>query len=453
MIIEHFSSRLFTLGGSSAPTAAELAYPISSAQALEFLLNPAYGMINTTDLSANAGNVLTFGALASTASKACPASPACGSVLTKFYTLYPSFNVGDNTATLVRIGQLAKYFFSDPALSQAAIGYKSANVNGRGSGLLLTRTVAQWTFGVPDLLLGGASVGFFSNATNEEATLAKRDNYDTVQTGKYNRSLIGQFSKVGDATGNNVYPKHVDYRGTDGSKFKMNVKSTDPLEALVTQLARPFKLKGDKTKVDIAGIPTYHFGMDPEENKVNPDYLMSSEGLFNASTVPANSGLPFVFTRSKFLGCDANLKLAETWGVSPTADDDVGVWVEPYTGRTLKGHLRLQLNFAIPASSFNYYNALTWPTAAGGNNQLMPLLIADEYGEITPSDADKLKNIFKKIKIATAAVTAILIILGGILLVVGGLLCSKALKAENSASTTPAGELQEMPAAKKRQAF
>ncbi len=359
------------------------------------------------------------------------------------YTLFCASAGSDSTAILQAY---ALYQHMDLTAKGAYAAYSnpaSAALQGMTAlGPVVTKTAREWAFGKPEFLLAtllqltanmtaadareasGSLTAFFGNKTDEVKEAAKTGVSYRFQTGKYNASLIGQYMQYEGKVSITSYPKQIPVRGTTGTVNGMNLVAGQDLLAFVTQVQRTLLLSSSSSLVDVKGVPTIRFTLKDNETNPNPDYDVRYKAVFNISAT--TSGSPLALTKPYFLDAPAELNLTSRWAQrAPAADvDDTIIFVEPRTGLALKGNLRLQINAYQPRrGAYNVFNPNMFASAATGEQDLLPLVAADENAVVSDDDAAKLKNALAKAKSAPAALAGVLIGVGALMLIFGGLCC------------------------------
>jgi hypothetical protein len=452
---------LFTLGSlpGSPPSS------IGPTQVGDLLGNPTTGWVPSVATAALcvgrpglcAKPVVRFLDLALKVKLACAPGVMPCAPLSAIYALNPSFALLGDAGAYAAVMAMFWFLMGHPSASQAALGYASFTGSGAvGLAHIGTHSVDDTAFGFT-WSPGGVPTffpGLFNNDTNEAVTLANNKR-DAILTGKNDESKAYQFTMVNNVTKVTSYSTPLDVVGSSGTRNKMKLRATQPLTVFVSQIMRPLNLTAPAALVKVKGIPTLNFTPSAAALAKKPEYDMPGDALFNISSLAR--GLPTWLSLPRFFGADRSLGAA--WGLPAPeqAVDGVSVMAEPFSGVALKANLRLQVNYNVPGPAFNWFTKpTTWPnvTNPGTNGgSLIPILSADEHGEITDADAEKLRKTFKKLAVASAAITGALVGIGALLLLLGGLVCAKSLKSKSAATLTPHTELQDKNAPQSRPGF
>eukprot|EP00161_Ancyromonas_sigmoides_P008679 TRINITY_DN2164_c0_g1_i4.p1 TRINITY_DN2164_c0_g1~~TRINITY_DN2164_c0_g1_i4.p1 ORF type:complete len:660 (-),score=353.98 TRINITY_DN2164_c0_g1_i4:66-2045(-) len=326
------------------------------------------------------------------------------------------------------------------------------NKGNTGTGVLVTHTVREWLYDFTDPLLAqmltllganpaAARVPLFANQT--DAAAQALDEFYIFETGKNNKSAIGQYVQYEGKRTIEAYTPAKVVRGTNGVRNGMELSQADPLEVFVTQVQRPVLLSVDEDNTyDVKGITTFRYALASGESAVNAGNRVSVQGLFPIDHI--SSGIPIVLTKSRFL----DSAMAGAYGIKAESEtDDTIVYVEPFTGRTMRANLRLQINVAIPGSVLDGEQHGAMGRGAFFSAQavtVVPLVTVDEFGLVEDEDASDFKDAVYGTRTVIIAVTAALCAIGGITMIVGGFLCSRAMKREAS-DVTPMTRMNEHP--------
>ncbi len=178
-------------------------------------------------------------------------------------------------------------------------------------------------------------------------------------------------------------------RGTRGLQFNPDLGENEKLEVFIEDIQRCVYL-AHQSETIYKGITLYHFILDPamlQNSTLNPSnapyYQFDFVGIFNETRV---FGIPIFASKPNFLDADQRI-IESISGIHPNRDDhETFLDVEPISGATFHVHKRLQINLKLePVVKESW--GMKLPSIL-----FVPLSWADEYAEISDSDASKFRS-------------------------------------------------------------
>jgi hypothetical protein len=258
-------------------------------------------------------------------------------------------------------------------------------VNNWSSGLITTRNVEEWLFTANDTLVyqqdpARAAVNIFDNIHNiSEAIEVGTDRY-TIKTGKGDINDVYNHIKFNGQEEITLWAKSIDVKGTDGTQFAPGISQEDDLEVFSSDFMRTLEFDFRKT-TSIYDIELYHYKFDDDTFKPDSDYYMYIDGCANIYPM---QGIPAYLSKPHFLGGDPILTSSVS-GMNPDeGDHDTYFDVEPITGITMKGRVRIQVNFMTSQTDLWYPNI---------TEAMMPILWFEDRSEITKELAEEFKDL------------------------------------------------------------
>ncbi|XP_046852808.1 lysosome membrane protein 2-like [Xenia sp. Carnegie-2017] len=235
--------------------------------------------------------------------------------------------------------------------------------------------------------------------------------------------------------------------GTNGRRFKPFLEKHDTLNAFIKEICRSLRISYDSS-TSVRDIDLYRYIVRKEEllnGNVNPNnkgFCVTGPtkaclptGLLDVMNCRGGStGTPFIASTPHFY--DGDPKLSELFDLKPDKEKHgTYVAVEPNTGITMQGHLRLQLNFPvsksqdIPRILLNNVSDILY----------IPVFYTDDFAEISEEDADDFKTNVLLPKLIAEAMPYVMIGLGALLLLIAVVILivcrsSRAAQAELSGS-------------------
>jgi len=173
--------------------------------------------------------------------------------------------------------------------------------------------------------------------------------------------------------------------------FSNGVGSNSKLPLWVPELFRMGELTYVKDS-NVKGIDSLRFHIGDESLAPNPIYSMQYSGVIDQhcplNGVPISLTLPHFLRATNLTGANSSTQLPVSDRVLPTtlyegASDDYEALldIDPVSGATLRGYLRLQVN----ARS-------NLPTSGGAMGKLLPVLWVEEFSELTDKQASDYKG-------------------------------------------------------------
>lgn len=270
-------------------------------------------------------------------------------------------------------------------------------------------------------------VGFCPNSTAEDALFNKQVMYtgrgDVNKIRTYHTVLDSQniVLRTPDFDGNetrnitkNPYNEIVPIKGTDAFTNRPNLDpSGDSFNVFVTMLFRYGTTSGKSDTRDFNGLTGYLYRMNNDLMNKNPVFNQNKwNGFLNFSSIMS---APVFNSKRHFLDADSEIlsfiKLIDADGknITPNRDqDDIYLYVEPYTGLSLSAWLKLQTSVELSK------NLLFNSTYA-----MLPIFTILRGGDIPDSTVDDLLGQLKLgILFENVVSRAICFGIGGILLIV-----------------------------------
>ena len=280
-------------------------------------------------------------------------------------------------------------------------------------------------------------VGFCPNNTKENAFF----NTQVMYTGNGDSSMVRKYHSVygernmvqfipdfdGNETRNitkNPYRKLVPIKGTDGFTDRPNLNPDgDTFEVFVTMLMRYGTTYGLSNTKDYNGLEGYLYRMDNSLMNKNPDFYQDRwNGFLNFSSIMS---APVFNSKRHFLDVDEEIMsfihLIDAQGENITAnrdEDDIYLYVEPYTGLSLSAWLKLQTS--VQLSNNLLFNS---------SYAMLPIFSIIRGGDIPDSTIDDLLGQLKMgILFQNVISRVICFVIGGILFLVAAILAYKYYK-------------------------
>lgn len=280
-------------------------------------------------------------------------------------------------------------------------------------------------------------VGFCPNNTPGDAEF----NTQVMYTGNGDHTLVRKYYSVygsqnmvqwiADFNGNdttnitkNPYNDLVPLQGTDGFTDRPNLDPNgDSFEVYVTMLMRYGTTHGMTTSRDFNGLKAYLYRMDNSLMNKNSVFNQNRwNGFLNFSSIMS---APVFNSKRHFLDADDEIihfiNLTDVKGeviVPNRDDDDIYLYVEPYTGLSLSAWLKLQ-------TSVELNNNLLFNSTYA----MLPIFCIQRGGDIPDSVVDDLLGQLKLgILFETILSRVICFVIGGVLFLVTAILAYKYYK-------------------------
>ena len=270
-------------------------------------------------------------------------------------------------------------------------------------------------------------VGFCPNNSVEDALL----NPQVMYTGREDHSKVRLYQSVygspfmlqsvQDFDGNdtitllkNPYHKEIQISGSDGFTNKPNLNpETDTFDIFVTMLLRYGTTHGSKRSKNYNGLDGYIYKMDNTLINKNPVYDQNRWNGFINFTKIMNA--PVFNSKRHFLDVDEeifrfiNYTASDGTPIVPSGeDDDILLYVEPYTGLSLSAWLKIQTSLELSN------NLLFNSTYA-----MLPIFSIVRGGDIPDATVDSLLGELKLgILFENIISRVICFVVGGILLII-----------------------------------
>jgi len=202
-----------------------------------------------------------------------------------------------------------------------------------------------------------------------------------------------------------------------------------------------FKKTGES---HVKGVPVLVFGVEESMLEVDPVLDVEDYGVFNLA---CPKGVPFSLTHQRFMRTaflnDSSVQLPD--GMLPySSKNEILLYTERYTGKTVDAKLKLQLNFDIPAGIPGISHLYTASAAdATDKRRIFPLAYLTKGATLTDSNASDLKavnnvlgNVVLIVFVIGCVVGPLLIIAAVVLLLLGR---KKSQEDGNREPDTPSG--------------
>jgi len=287
-----------------------------------------------------------------------------------------------------------------------------------------TQNVSSWLFGYPDPVVDNLNALYPQYVSRYQGVLGPNENIlnpaqrpDVMYVGtKPDQNLIRTYVKYNamdslltasgippttTSTWNSGLANRV--FGTDGTQFQRNLQEGQTINAFVSQLYRVVTLGNmNNERVTLKDVDLLHFTIPPIFLKNAAGFAFNADfnmfGYDGVANLTATGRTDFYVSKPHYMDADPAL-LGNLTGISAPnrAIHETYLNVEPMSGATMQAAKRLQLSVRlVPILAFvpNITNPAQFiPTFWGtglpnqGTGQYMPIYWAEEYAEISDSQA------------------------------------------------------------------
>jgi len=209
-------------------------------------------------------------------------------------------------------------------------------------------------------------------------------------------------------------------RGSDGLGFQVDMDDPPPpVEIWVDNIYRHVRFVSNTT-VEVQGIETNVYFIDVNEfsNTLTQYYLNAPSGVSNITAINSitqGSPVPILISQPHFFSADPAyteaFEIMEPNSQTDLLKHNTFLFVERYTGLTLKANKRLQVNLKIQPTAITY--PLIKPI-------FVPVVWFEEYSELSEDQANQWKNSVGLAIVWMKYIPVIGLCLAGIFLFVSG---------------------------------
>lgn len=285
-----------------------------------------------------------------------------------------------------------------------------------GSGLFTTQPVDYWLWRCLDPL-----VAFIAGPANASCVLQFNHTAQPrsqIWTGKDDEKKINQYVKWREQSViKGIYTKDVPVDGcAENGQFALRLKDGDALKVFDESLYKTITLN-QVEKTTFRDIHVYKYLFNNSAFDVSDLYINKIQGFANVST--PNQGVPVFLSNWDLY--DVNNKYANVSGMKPDKGNVTTLFVEPFTGNTLKADEKLQVNFYLPPAARLWFGVFVPDCSDVKIDAFFPTLKVWQKSEVADHDANKLKNQLKPLQPKFLNALRFGVVGGAVLIIVVGI--------------------------------
>ncbi|KAK4473505.1 hypothetical protein MN116_002597 [Schistosoma mekongi] len=265
--------------------------------------------------------------------------------------------------------------------------------------LFITKSINELLWGYNDELLTYLSMhGFNLSSISHIGLFINRNNtlsdYVTINDGLYNQKMIGQIIQYHGKTTLTYWNSSTAnmINGTDGTLFHSFLTKYDKPYIFASDICRSLQFFTESIN-KLHNLPVLKLTpmldtfKSPKYYEKNKGFCLNWPNCYDDGVLDMSScqpGAPVVVSQPHFLNANKSYQDAVD-GISPTAEMNTIIYVEPNTGSIMKAQKKLQINILVK-------NDATFKQLTNISTTLLPLMFINESIQLNDTIIEQLTN-------------------------------------------------------------